>query len=367
MTTIPASTERRVLAAWCLAAIGVAWFAFFGATFWATTGRIEGGRPSRRLLLLLVLQFFVGWAGSIELLVLVAMQAPFLLAGRALAWFFGLAAFLHTGEAVLELAASGFVVTDAATLPGFRALPPLLGWSLTRLWILAWMAVGAAVGWIVAGAVRSWRELLRVNAEVRASRELLSESARIAERLRVSREVHDSIGHQLAALSQHLDLARRRSDGVAMEAVARALELVRRLLERLRSAVSTMRRPSTLELGRALRTLAEASSDVETELLVPDDVRLAPTRSEVLFDCACEAVGSAVLAGGHPKVTLELQRLDRRHVLTVRVAPPEALRLREDALRLLRERLRPLGGVLDAGPWNDAFRLQVDLPDEAAS
>ena len=241
----PIGKPFALLTARCLAVFAVVWFGLFGLASWATTGRIEGPRPSRRAVLLLVFQFFVAWGGSPELLVLVALQAPFILTGRSLVWFLGLAGLVPLGFGILDLALTGFQVPPGDASPGFSRLSPIIGWSLTYASVLAWMAFGASAGWMVARAVRSWRELLRVNAEVRAAREMLAESARVVERLHASRELHDVLGHHLAALSQQLELARRHSEGDAAPPIARARSLVLRLLQRLRSAVSTLRYPST--------------------------------------------------------------------------------------------------------------------------
>jgi signal transduction histidine kinase len=364
LTTIPADAPHRATAAALLAAVAVLWFVVFGVASWRTTARIESGRASRRALALLSFQLLVGWTGSFELLVLVCLQAPFLLAGRALASFLALAAALPLGQAGLELSSG---LDPSTAVPLFPGVHPLAAWLLTRLYTLAWMGAGAAIGWTVTRAVRSGRELLRMNAEVRASREMLAESARIAERLHLARELHDVIGHHLAALSQHLELARRRTSGEAADAVAGALRLVRGLLDRLRRAVSAMRRAPTLELAGALRALASAA-EVDAELRLPADARLPPARTEALFDCAREAVGAAVVAGGRPRVTVELGTGEGTHVLTVSVDPSRAAPLGEDALRRLRERLSALGGQLEAGSLGAAFRLRAELPDgEGAS
>jgi signal transduction histidine kinase len=362
---IPSGNPHKLLATWLVVAVGVSWFFVFGLMFWMNTARIEGARPPLRPLVLLALQFPLAWGGSSELLILVAFQAPLVLSGRPLAWFLSLAALIPFAASLWELVQANFQVP--ADEVAFRSLPPLASWTLSWLGQLAWTGFGAATGWMTSRAVRSWRELLRVNAEVRASREMLLENARVAERLHLSRELHDALGHHLAALIQHLELARRRSDGEAAVAVARARELAQRLLERLRRAVSTMQRPPTLELGKALRTLADACTGLETEVSIPEDMHLAPVRTEVLFQCASEALGSAVLAGGRPKVTLELRRQPRGHILTVLVAPGRALRLSEDALSGLRRRLDPLGGVLEAGVFEGAFRMKVDLPETVAA
>jgi signal transduction histidine kinase len=47
----------------------------------------------------------------------------------------------------------------------------------------------------------------RLNSELRATRALLAESSRIAERMRIARDLHDLIGHHLTALSLNLEVA----------------------------------------------------------------------------------------------------------------------------------------------------------------
>jgi signal transduction histidine kinase len=46
----------------------------------------------------------------------------------------------------------------------------------------------------------------RLNAELRATRALLADSARVNERTRISRELHDLLGHHLTALSLNLEV-----------------------------------------------------------------------------------------------------------------------------------------------------------------
>ncbi len=60
---------------------------------------------------------------------------------------------------------------------------------------------------------RMRRELTEAHVDLRAASVLLTESARTAERLRISRELHDLIGPQLTVLALELEVARHHDGG----------------------------------------------------------------------------------------------------------------------------------------------------------
>ena len=63
-------------------------------------------------------------------------------------------------------------------------------------------------------------EQRRLNSELRATRALLAESARVNERTRISRELHDC--HQLTALTLNLEVAGHLAEGQALDHVKRS-------------------------------------------------------------------------------------------------------------------------------------------------
>jgi len=73
-------------------------------------------------------------------------------------------------------------------------------------------------------------EQRRLNSELRATRALLAESARVNERTRISRELHDLLGHQLTALTLNLEVAGHLAEGQALEHVKRSHTLAKLLL-----------------------------------------------------------------------------------------------------------------------------------------
>ncbi|MFB3077391.1 MAG: histidine kinase, partial [Lysobacterales bacterium] len=60
-------------------------------------------------------------------------------------------------------------------------------------------------------------ELRKVNSELRATQALLEENTRIAERVRIARELHDLVGHHLTALTLNLEVATHLVEGKALE------------------------------------------------------------------------------------------------------------------------------------------------------
>src|SRR5213082_1161725 len=71
-------------------------------------------------------------------------------------------------------------------------------------------------------------------ARLEAAKELQLENGRLEERLRISRELHDRLGHHLTALNLNLEAAARAGD---REALAVARGVGKTLLQEVRSAV----------------------------------------------------------------------------------------------------------------------------------
>src|SRR3546814_7829607 len=109
-------------------------------------------------------------------------------------------------------------------------------------------------------------ELRAVNADLLATRELLAESARDNERLRLSRELHDIAGHKLTALKINLAaLAREARDDD--ERVRLCARLADELLAEIRGVIEQMRTDDGIELGAALAAIASPRPEEHTSEL----------------------------------------------------------------------------------------------------
>ena len=126
--------------------------------------------------------------------------------------------------------------------------------------------------------------LAAANAELHATRALLAEKSRVEERLRMARDLHDTLGHHLVGLSIQLDLARRSTNGKAAEHVERAHAVSQQLLRDVRDVVSQTRESTYFDLTRAVRGMAAQQGDlaVHVEVKGADDLGDTPAAYALL-------------------------------------------------------------------------------------
>ena len=135
----------------------------------------------------------------------------------------------------------------------------------------------------------------RLNAELRATRALLAESSRVAERVRIARELHDLVGHHLTALTLNLEVASHLVGGVAHDKVRQAQSVAKLLLSDVREVVSQLRDDSDIDLGSALHTLVEGVPTPTVHLDLPDHFQIDDARrAHVLLRCAQETLTNTI-------------------------------------------------------------------------
>jgi signal transduction histidine kinase len=118
---------------------------------------------------------------------------------------------------------------------------------------------------------RAHEQLAAAHTELRASSALLAETSRTSERLRIARDLHDLIGHQLTALSLELEVVSHHAEGDARAHAVKARDIAKALLADVRSAVGELRTGAP-GLERPLRTLVEGLTQVDIDLTVREDV-----------------------------------------------------------------------------------------------
>lgn len=205
----------------------------------------------------------------------------------------------------------------------------------------------------------------RLNAELRATRALLAESVRVNERTRISRELHDLLGHHLTALSLNLEIASHLASGQAQEHVGQAQTLAKLLLSDVREAVSQLRDDDAIDMRATLLPLAENVPSLHVDMEMPLQFLVEdPERAHVLLRCTQEIITNAVRHAHASWLRLRYTRDAEAIRLDARDDGRGADQARAgNGLNGIRERLAVYGGDLQVETAPDrGFVLRLELP-----
>jgi len=208
-------------------------------------------------------------------------------------------------------------------------------------------------------------ELRRVNSELRATQSLLAENTRIAERVRIARELHDLVGHHLTALTLNLEVVTHLVDGKVLEHVQQAHSLARLLLADVREVVSDMRQDDLVNLADALNTLIEGVPKPRIHLDLPSvEVMTEPQRAQVLLRCVQEMVTNSVRHAQADNLWIRLSITGDGLAMSARDDGIGADKVAVgNGLMGMAERLKHLGGKLEIESEPGAgFALHAWLP-----
>ncbi|ADB50895.1 sensor histidine kinase [Conexibacter woesei] len=252
------------------------------------------------------------------------------------------------------------------------------------IWLL-----GVAFPWVVArGVVRQ----TQLAAQLEQSRRELAQQALREQRREIARDVHDFVGHGLAAVMLQVTSARhvlRRDPDAAEEALRTAEEVGRHSMRELRRTVTLLRSDEEAATGVAppLPSAHEIAALVDqahagglaVELRTRGDVsRLPPSVAVALYRIAQEALANAARHAPHARTRLTIE-LDDEHVRltadsdgarTGAAGPAADVTAVADSERPrygligMRERATVLGGTFSAGPTAGGWRIRCELPLE---
>jgi signal transduction histidine kinase len=153
------------------------------------------------------------------------------------------------------------------------------------------MLFAAASSFLVRREAVAREALAAVNAELLRTRALLAETSRVEERLRISRDLHDTLGHHLTALSLQLDVASRLSEEPAADHIRQAHAIARLLLSDVRDVVSRLRERRQPDLAQSIRALVVEDSGLAIHLDLPETLSMDDrSRAAALIRCVQEIV-----------------------------------------------------------------------------
>jgi signal transduction histidine kinase len=220
--------------------------------------------------------------------------------------------------------------------------------GLTVLLYAGFQAFAALVAHYARSAAAARDRLALVNADLLATRALLADSARDAERLRVARELHDVAGHKLTALSLNLHLLADAPGMAARPELALARRMAGELMHDLREVVQQLRDARGLDLATALNALAAPLPRPALTLAIADDVRVDdPAAADAILRTVQEALTNSARHGPATTLAVDIRRDGPRLRLTIDDDGHMPAALREgNGLAGMRERLAEAGGDL---------------------
>ncbi len=227
-----------------------------------------------------------------------------------------------------------------------------LGAFLSTALFMCFQVFSLFIGYYAIQARDARKSLEITNAELLATRSLLESSARDRERLRVTRELHDTAGHMLTALKLNLRQLRDRSVGDDRVALEECLKLSADLLEDIRALVGNLREHDPIDVAHALTELTRPFS--QPEFIIEVDPALAISElpvAESLLAVAREAITNVVRHAGARQCTITVRQEDNQLQLSVVDDGTGASEIAEGfGIRGMRERMQGQGNTLQITP-----------------
>jgi two-component system sensor histidine kinase DesK len=207
---------------------------------------------------------------------------------------------------------------------------------------------------------RSQKKLIRAQEEI-------EHLAKIAERERIARDLHDVLGHTLSVIVLKSELASKlidRDPARAKSEMADVEQTARAALAEVRQAIGGYRSNGlTAELAQARATLETAGITVECEQTA---VTLQATQESVLALAVREAVTNVVRHAEAARCRLELKAADGVCRLSIQDDGRGGSQQEGNGLTGMRERVEALGGTLRR-ETRGGTRLQITLPLQAGA
>ena len=282
-----------------------------------------------------------------------------------------------------------------AVMPGTAVVTFLIA-LITSDWNLRQIPLGAVIGftfqWLggmtiflfIYGIIRTSRERAKLITKLEFAQKELelahqrdTELATLQERERLARDLHDSLGHALVAMSIQLEAIQRLykvDPNKASAQVDELKDLTRASMDDLRRSLAGLRAPGLGErrLSEALQTLSVDTGQrahLEIKCHVAEGAnQLSPTQAETLWRVAQEALANIERHAAARTVELQLEIESNSARLSIKDdglgLPPDAEKQHGHyGLRGMRERVEGLGGELTfISNGQGGTRVEVKLP-----
>jgi len=202
----------------------------------------------------------------------------------------------------------------------------------------------------------------RADAKLRMAHTEIEHLAKVAERERIARDLHDVLGHTLSLIIVKSTLAGKLIDKYPEKAKDEIADIEKASRDAMAEIRSTLRGYSTYklieEIQRAKSTLSSAGIAAESEAV---EVNMSPAQESVVALIMREAVTNVVRHSHARKCRLKLAAEDGSCVLCVEDDGRGGIQTEGNGLRGMHERIEALGGTV-VRDTTAGTRLRFEFP-----
>ena len=288
-------------------------------------------------------------------------------------WVIAAMAALGVGFAPFNVGGVVFIVYAATLVPFaadswlaakvIAALVIVAGLEAVLLHLGAWFGVIGTVLPIALGSVNiHFAQRNRANRQLRMAQDEIEHLARVAERERIARDLHDVLGHTLSVVILKSELASKligQDPERAGNEIREVEQIAREALAEVRNAIGGYRAGGLEEeLVRAASTLKTAGVAAECQSA---HMPLSPSQETVLALAVREAVTNVVRHAHAKECRLRLEPVDGNCLLEIQDDGRGGAQAEGNGVRGMRERVEALGGSLRRDS-SAGTRLTILLP-----
>lgn len=335
---------------------------FFIEWYFRPVSAVELSLGVATIVIFLVLYFsaFRSRSGTAALAHIIAITA------LAAAW-----SWVNAGASVLFIYAASFAYLvgpprkSVWVVLGVAAFAGLIA-PLARPEPLYWLP-GVFISIMIGLTNIFFAEQARKNAELKLSRAEVRRLARVAERERIARDLHDVLGHTLSMIAVKSELAERlveRDNDRAREEIRAMGQSARKALAEVREAISGYQ-AQTLEAALEHMRLSLRAADIEAVIEIGESIDLPAQTQGMLALVIREAVTNIIRHANARRCHIELRMSNGELRLAVDDDGGGRIRMDGNGIQGMRARIESLGGTLDIAS-NGPTSLTARLPLGAA-
>jgi two-component system sensor histidine kinase DesK len=273
-------------------------------------------------------------------------------AGASTFFIFAAAMVPFSVETQARAVAGLFTIASIGAIEGFFL--HLRGWSLF------WTAIFPL---LIGGGNVFFAERNRMNCRLRKANEEIEHLAKVAERERIARDLHDVLGHTLSVITLKSELAGKlmdRDPQRAAKEIGEVEQISRQALSDVRDAIRGYRSQGlAAELAQAKSTLETAGLTVQCDAATT--LKLPAVQESVLSLAVREAVTNVVRHAQAHTCRLRLEQQNGSCRLQIQDDGRGGFDAEGNGLRGMRERVEMLGGTLNRNT-EAGTTLTITLP-----